>query len=134
MPTFVGKEGAMKKSEAKISPAQLEIMNLIWDQGELGVAEVWKILSDRRKVARNTVQTLLTRLVEKGWLRARAEGNAFRFRAARPRKPAVREMLGQLLDSAFGGSPSSLMTALIEARRLSPEEAARIRKLIDKAR
>lgn len=124
----------MKRTEAKITPAQLEIMNLIWDHGELGVAEVWRFLSDRRKVARNTVQTTLTRLMDKGWLRARAEGNAFRFRAARPRKPAVRDMLGQLLDTAFGGSPTSLMTALIEARRLSPEEAARIRKLIDKAR
>jgi BlaI family transcriptional regulator, penicillinase repressor len=123
----------MKPRETKITPAQLEIMNLIWDHGEMGVAEVWKILSDRRKVARNTVQTMLTRLVDKGWLHARAEGNAFRFRAARPRKPTVRDMLGQLLDTAFGGSPSSLMTTLIEARRLSPEEAERIRKLIDKA-
>ncbi len=123
----------MRRPEAKITPAQLEIMNLFWDHGELGVAEVWKILSDRRKVARNTVQTTLTRLVEKGWLQARAEGNAFRFRASRPRKPTVREMLGQLLDTAFGGSPSNLMTALLEARRLSPEEAVRIRKLIDKA-
>lgn len=123
----------MGRPETKITPAQLEIMNLIWDHGEMGVAEVWKILADRRKVARNTVQTMLTRLVEKGWLQARAEGNAFRFRAARPRKTTVREMLGQLLDMAFGGSPSSLMTALIEARRLSPEEAERIRKLVDKA-
>jgi BlaI family transcriptional regulator, penicillinase repressor len=124
----------MRRSEPRITAAQLEIMNLIWDHGELGVAEVWKILSDRRKVARNTVQTMLTRLVDKGWLHARAEGTAFRFRAARPRKATVRDMLGQLLDTAFGGSPSSLMTALIEARRLSPEEAQRIRNLIGKAK
>jgi BlaI family transcriptional regulator, penicillinase repressor len=123
----------MRRPEARLTPAQLEIMNLIWDRGEMGVAEVWKILADRRKVARNTVQTMLTRLVEKGWLQARVEGNAFRFRAARPRKPTVLGMLGQLLDTAFGGSPSSLMTALLEARRLSPEEAKRIRKLIDEA-
>jgi len=123
----------MKRSEAKITPAQLEIMNLIWEHGEIGVAEVWKILSDRRTVARNTVQTMMTRLADKGWLKVRPEGNAFRFRAARPRKPAVRDMLGQLLDTAFGGSPTRLMTALIETRRLSPEEAERIRQLIDKA-
>jgi len=56
-------------------------MNLFWEQGELGVAQVWKLLSTRRKVARNTVQTMLTRLVERGWLLARPEGKAFCFRA-----------------------------------------------------
>jgi BlaI family transcriptional regulator, penicillinase repressor len=123
----------MRRSEPKITPAQLEIMNLIWEHGELGVAEVWDILAQRRKVARNTVQTTLTRLVQKGWLRTRVVRNSFRFRAAQPRKATLRQMVRQLLDTAFGGSPSNLVTALLEGRPLSPEEAARIRKLIERA-
>ncbi len=123
----------MRRSETRLTAAQLEIMNLIWDYGELGVADVWKILADRRKVARNTVQTTLTRLVDRGWLQARTEGNAFRFRASRPRKRTVRLLLGELLDTVFRGSPTGLMAALLEARRLSPEEAERIRKLLDEA-
>ena len=54
-------------------------MNLFWDGGELGVAQVWKLLRERRPVARNTVQTTLTRLAEKGWLAVRSEGNAYYF-------------------------------------------------------
>ena len=42
-------------------------MNIIWDRGEATVAEVWKTLSGRRKRARNTVQTTIARLEEKGW-------------------------------------------------------------------
>lgn len=121
----------MKKSH--ITPAQLEIMNLFWERGELGVAEVWNILAERRKIARNTVQTTLTRLVEKGWLQTRVVGNAFRFRAARPRKNTLREMVRHLLDTAFAGSPSKLVTALLDERKLSPDEAERIRELIDEA-
>jgi predicted transcriptional regulator len=121
----------MAQAETKLTPAQLEIMNLFWQHGELGVAQVRQMLSSRRAIARNTVQTMLKRLADKGWLYARAQGNAFYFRAARPRKSTLRGMLGQLLDSAFGGSASGLVMALMESRRISPAEARRIRELID---
>ena len=121
----------MAQTETKLTPAQLEIMNLFWQHGELGVAQVRQMLSSRRAIARNTVQTMLKRLADKGWLHARAQGNAFYFRAARPRKSTLRGMLGQLLDSAFGGSASGLVMALMESRRISPAEAHRIRELID---
>jgi predicted transcriptional regulator len=120
-----------RPQKAKLTPAQLEIMNLFWEHGELGVAQVWRLLGERRTVARNTVQTTLTRLVEKGWLHVRPEGAAFCFRASRPRNSTLRDMVSQLLDTAFGGSASGLIMALLEARRLSPDEAKRIRKLID---
>jgi BlaI family transcriptional regulator, penicillinase repressor len=120
-------------SESKLTPAQLEIMNLFWEQGELGVAQVWKLLSARRKVARNTVQTMLTRLVERGWLLARPEGKAFCFRASRPRKSTLRRMVSQLLDTAFDGSASGMVMALLEGRRLSADEAQHIRTLIDRS-
>ena len=120
-------------SESKLTPAQLEIMNLFWEQGELGVAQVWKLLSARRKIARNTVQTMLTRLVERGWLLARPQGKAFCFRASRPRKSTLRRMVSQLLDTAFDGSASGMVMALLEARRLSADEAQHIRTLIDRS-
>lgn len=120
-----------RQAQAKLTSAQLEIMNLFWERGELGVAQVWRLLGERRKIARNTVQTMLTRLVEKGWLQARSEGTAFCFRASRPRKSTLLAMVSHLLDTAFGGSASGLVMALLETRRLSPEEVQRIRKLID---
>jgi predicted transcriptional regulator len=121
-----------RHAQAKLTSAQLEIMNLFWEHGELGVAQVWSFLSRRRKVARNTAQTMLTRLVEKGWLQARTVGTAFYFRASRPRESTLRVMVSQLLDTAFGGSVSGLVMALLEARRLAPGEAQRIRELIDR--
>jgi predicted transcriptional regulator len=122
-----------RETGSTLTPAQLEIMNLFWEHGELGVAQVWKLLGDRRTVARNTVQTTLTRLVEKGWLQSRAEGNTFYFRAARPRKSTLRGMVGQLVDNAFGGSASGLVMALLESGRVSADEAERIRKLIERS-
>ena len=123
----------MTKQTAPLSRGQLEIMNQFWDRGELGVAEVWKLLGQRRRIARNTVQTTLTRLAEKGWLHVRSEGNAYLFRAARPRNSVVRGMVGQLIDTVFEGSTSRLIATMLENRRISTEEAERIRELIDRA-
>ncbi len=123
----------MPRTSPTLTPAQMEIMNLLWEHGELGVAQVWKLLGKRRKVARNTVQTTLSRLVEKGWLKARAEGNAYYFRPVQPRSSTLRGILSQLMDSAFGGSASGLVMALLEDRSISPEEVRQIRELIDRA-
>jgi BlaI family penicillinase repressor len=123
----------MNNKPGSLSAAQLEIMNLFWGHGELGVAQVWKLLGGRRPIARNTVQTMLTRLADRGWLNARAEGKAFVFRAARPRKAAMRGIVGQLIETAFAGSASDLIMTLLENHRISASEAARIRELITRA-
>src|SRR5690349_2523995 len=102
-----------KLDQSSLSPAQLQIMNLLWDQGEMGVAQVWEALSRKRRVARNTVQTMLSRLAAKGWLCARQEGNAFYYTAARPRQRVLGGLLARLVKTAFGGSPSGLVLTLL---------------------
>jgi BlaI family penicillinase repressor len=124
---------ADQKKERGLTAAQLEVMEVVWSAGEVGVAEVWKALGRRRPIARNTVQTTLARLHERGWLRVRAEGNAHLYSAARPRRSVLARMVGRLVDTAFGGSASGLVAAVVESRRLSGEEVERIRQIIDEA-
>ena len=119
---------------ASPSQAQLAIMQIVWDRGEATVADVWKTLAEVRPVARNTIQTMMTRLEEKGWLKSRAEGRAFLYRAVRPREQVLGGMVKRLLDSAFGGSAEGLILTLLKERGVSPDEAKRIRKMIDGAR
>jgi BlaI family transcriptional regulator, penicillinase repressor len=121
------------QSKPTLTPVQLEIMNLIWEHDELSVAEVRTLLGGRRPLARNTVQTMLTRLAERGWLLVRTEGKTFYFRAAQRRKSVVRRMMTQLIDSVFGGSASRLVMTLLENRQISADELGRIRERIDRA-
>jgi BlaI family penicillinase repressor len=116
-----------------LSGAQMEIMNLIWDHGEATVGDVWKALSARRKVARNTIQTMMVRLEEKGWLHCRTEEHAFRYRVAVPREQVQGMMVRRLLDSAFGGSAEGLVLALLQGRGISRAEAKRVRSMIESA-
>src|SRR5579862_2295754 len=108
-----------------LSEAQTEIMNVVWEHGEATLAQVCAALATRRELARNTVQTQLTRLVEKGWLRHRSEGKAFYYRAAVPREAAQSRVVQRLVDAIFGGSAEGLMMTLLDGRKLSKAEADR---------
>ena len=124
---------ARSEAVAPLSEAQIEIMNVVWDRGEVTVADVWKALAARRKVARNTVLTMITRLEEKGWLCRDDGGHAFRYRAAVPREATLRSVVRRLVDTAFGGSAEGMVMALLHGRGVSKEEAERIRAMIDRA-
>lgn len=123
----------MEHGVPPLSDAQLEIMNVVWDRGEATVGEIWQELSARRPVARNTIQTLVSRLEEKGWLAHTAAGAVFRYRAVYPRQTTLRNLVRRLVDTAFGGSAEGLVMTLLEDQQLEAGEAERIRALIQQA-
>lgn len=114
-----------------LTEAQAELLAILWERGESSVSEVWEELRRRRRVARNTVQTMLTRLAEKGWIRHRALGKMFLFEAAVPREEAQRFLAGRMVDSLFKGSTGNLVMTLLQDRGLNEAEAARIRAMLD---
>lgn len=116
-----------------LSEAQVEIMNVVWERGEATLGDIWRELAAHRVVARNTVQTLLTRLVDKGWLQYRAEGKVFHYRAGQPREATLRHMAQRFVETAFRGSAEGLVLALLEGQPLAEGEAERIRALIERA-
>jgi BlaI family penicillinase repressor len=124
---------AKHREPVPLSARQLEIMNIIWARGKATVAEVWEEMAAKHNLARNTVQTLMTRLEEKGWLGRVDEGQAFRYFARRRREATLREMVEQMVDLAFAGSADSLVMALLEGRGVSADEAERIRAMIAQA-
>jgi predicted transcriptional regulator len=125
---------ANAKDLPPLSDAQLEIMHVVWDGGEVTVTDVWIVLARRRLVARNTVLTLMDRLEKKGWLSRRASGQTHFYSATSPRAASLGQVVHRLVDAAFAGSADALVLALIEGRGVSDEEARRIRQLIDNAR
>ncbi len=117
-----------------LSEAQLEIMNVVWDHEKCSVADVWRILKDRRGVTRNTVHTLIVRLEEKGWLVHTEEGSAFLYSATVSRKEARQRCVQRIIETVFDGSPEGLVLTLLGGGVLSKNEAERIRDMIAQAK
>ena len=56
----------MKKEAMKFYDSELNVMEVLWDKGELRAGEIVKILSDRIGWNRNTTYTIIKKCVEKG--------------------------------------------------------------------
>ena len=108
-----------KQDTTPLSEAQREIMEVVWDREEVTVTQVRDQLATKRDVARNTIQTMIVRLEERGWLKHREEGRTFWYSAKRPRVASLGAKVAQMVDRMFAGSPEEMVTALMEYRGLS---------------
>ena len=116
-----------------LTKAQRDIMEVVWAAGEVTVTEVRDSIAKKRELARNTVQTMMVRLDERGWLQHREQGRTFIYSAARPKIVSLGAKVSQMVDRLFAGSPENLVNALIEYRGLSADESERIREMIEQA-
>lgn len=116
-----------------LSETQWEIMNVIWDRAPCSVADVWKPLNERRGVSRNTIQTQIVRLEEKGWLTHQEGEGGFLYTPTVSREQSQQASIQRLIETVFDGSSESLVLTLLNGT-LSKSEADRIRKIISAAR
>jgi predicted transcriptional regulator len=114
----------------ELTPAQGEIMEIIWERGELSASEVRRVLSKSRAVARNTVRTLLERMEEKGWITHREQGRTFVYAASQPRQATIGQKVREVVETVCGGSAEALVTALLDYRGLNVGELERIRQML----
>jgi len=115
-----------------VSDAELEVLKVLWDAGPATVRDVVGALRrQRRKLAYNTVLTLLSRLREKGYVAADRRETAHVFRPIVSRDDLLGFSLASLADRICDGTASPLVHALVRTQRLSAEDIARFRKLLD---
>lgn len=117
-----------------LSPAQREIMEVVWEHTEVSASKVRELLSKHREVARNTVRTLMERMEAKGWLTHRVDGRTYLYSAAVARKASIGQKVHQIVNELCGGQPEQLVNALLEYRGLNAAELRKIQALLDNAR
>ena len=115
-----------------LSKGELEVARVLWELKKATVREVFEAIPADRGLEFATVQTYLRRLESKGYVKADLDG---RVRVYSPRvRPAtvIRETVGDLVDRLFAGETLPLMRHLIEDGRVSADELAELRDLIDR--
>jgi len=121
---------ARPKSEA-LTPLELEIMNVLWDTGPANVQAVQKSL--KRDLAYTTVQTMLNILQRKGRVKRSLRDRAYVYQPTISKKKALSETVSDVVEKLFGGSAESLVMSLVDAKRLTPEKLARLKKLVEQS-
>lgn len=113
----------------KLSDNDFEIMNIIWDEGEVTALEISHRLAEKKGWKKPTVYTLIDRLIKKGAVERSEPGYVCR---ALINKDNVRtsETAG-LLERLYNGSAKLLVSGFIKEKQLSSEELEELRKLIN---
>ncbi len=121
-----------KQKIPALSPAETEILRLVWQLNKATVQQVCDKLPRERKITYATVQTLLRRLEKKGYIKHHIQGKAHVFFGVVKSEDVIKRTVGDFLDRLFGGDPVPLMQYLAEHGKIDAKDITRLKKLIDK--
>ena len=108
-------------------------MTVLWQSPAATVAEVVAALRDRYALTYSTVQTLLRILEQKGYVTHDKVGRAFVFRAVVDEGQARRRALKHLITRLFNGSPSLLVSNVLDDDEIDRQELEQLKRMIEKA-
>ena len=111
------------------TPAELELLKILWEQGPGTVRDVMEALHKQR--AYTSVMSLLNVMTEKGLLKRQPQGRAFVYAARAGRERTLRQLVGDLLGRVFEGQASALVGQLLEQAEPTAEELDEIHKTIE---
>ncbi len=112
------------------TPAELEVLQVVWGHGPCSVRQVMTILNERRPRAYTSVMSLMNVMAEKGLLRRKRKGRAFIYDARVSEDGTQSQILKDLLNRVFDGSASVLVTRLLQQAEPTDEELEEIHKTI----
>ena len=119
--------------QAPLANAELAVMDLLWGNDDPLTARQIReqLYPDAAKAQHGTVQRLLQRLEEKGYIERDRSLFVHLFSAAVSRQTYAGQQLESLADKLTAGSFAPLITHLVEAKRISRDEINRIRAVLD---
>ncbi len=122
----------MAKSDLpRPTDAELAILRVLWQQGPSTVRQVRDVLERLQPTGYTTVLKLLQIMTEKGLVLRDESQRTHVYRTSRSEAQTQRQMVGDLVRRAFGGSALKLVMQALAAKKASYEDLAEIRKLIE---
>lgn len=122
---------ASKETQTALSPAEWEVMKVLWEQGPLAARDVFAALPHENQWAYKTVKTLLSRLVAKGALDYQQIGNSYLYRPAVQREDMTRQEVRSVFERIRGIALSPVLAHFLEEAHLSEQEIQQLRKLLE---
>ena len=105
-------------------------MKIVWERHKgVTVRDVYEALLERRKVAYTTVMTMMNILEQKKYLKKSQADRAYLYRAARPQRQVIGDMVREFVNRVFNGSAEPLLMHLVEEHNLTREDLEEIARL-----
>lgn len=122
----------MKTNQVKPTESELEILQIIWQNGPSTVRQINDILLAKRDVGYTTTLKLLQIMVQKGIVSADKSMRTHSYTAILKEEETQKKLIDQLLSHAFGGSASKLVMQVLGNSKPKPSELEELRSFIQK--
>jgi BlaI family transcriptional regulator, penicillinase repressor len=113
----------------KISEAEWQVMNVVWERSPVAAGEIVSILQTRAGWRPRTIRTLLDRLAQKGALKVLSDGKR-RYAPAVTMEACIRRESRTFMERVFGGEPAPMLLHLIKDTKLTRDEIGQLKKLL----
>jgi predicted transcriptional regulator len=115
----------------KPTEAELAILRVLWNRGPSTVRDVHDALSATQGSGYTTVLKTLQIMTDKGLVVRDESQRAHVYTPRLSEQRTQRQLLGDLMDRAFGGSSAKLVLQALSGRRATGDELRDIRALLD---
>ena len=111
---------------------ELTILRILWDSGPSTVRQVNEAMNKDENTGYTTTLKLMQIMAEKGLLRRDDSQFKHIYKPAITEERTQKQLVGDLLERAFSGSAEKLVMRALSAKKVSPKELAKIKKLLNK--
>lgn len=116
----------------KPTAAELEILQILWEKGEVTVKEVNEEINKKKETGYTTTLKTMQIMFEKGLVERKKDGRSHIYSATIKKEKTQQLLLDKILDTAFGGSASKLVMQALGNKKTTKEELQEIKELINK--
>lgn len=113
-----------------ISDAELEVMDVLWNEHPLSAKQVIAKLPESLNWTDKTVKTLLNRLVKKEALSFEVSGREYLYSPLLEKQAVQSQMSKQMLSRLFNGKLSGLVSYFAQNEKLSKSELEELEVII----
>lgn len=115
----------------QISDAEWQVMQILWQSGPKMTNEIVDELISRTAWKRETIRTLINRLVQKKALSFKKNGRQYLYTPNVAEADCVRAKTQTFLDHFHGGSVEPMLAAFVEHEQLTPAQIERLKQILD---
>lgn len=121
----------MKQNIRRLPDSELALMQIIWRrEPPVTRTDIEEALGPEQSLAPTTILTFLTRLCDKGFLKAERRGKVNYYTPLITEKAYLAQASRGVLDQLFGGSVAALATSLVDAG-VSRQELEELRRMLE---
>jgi len=121
----------MSTKYIKPTESELEILQVLWDRDLASVREVHEELAKFKDVGYTTTLKLMQIMHEKGLVKRDDSFKTHIYQAAVNKEKTQKHLLGKMINTLFGGSPTELVLQALGNHKASPEELEEIQQLLN---